>query len=79
MIAAAGGEGGVIVFSSVATAKLSMLQEVVSTHSGLCKQAWLNPVDYKQTNKQINISKRHESRKKVKKDLFGKGEGGYQG
>jgi hypothetical protein len=39
MIAAAGGEGGVIVFSSVATAKLSMLQEVVSTHSGLCKQA----------------------------------------
>jgi hypothetical protein len=36
-------------------------------------------VDYKQTNKQINISKRHESRKKVKKDLFGKGEGGYQG
>lgn len=43
--------GGVIFFSFAAIGVLSMLQEVVNTHPGLCKQLRLNPVDYKQTNK----------------------------
>lgn len=42
--------GGVSFSSSVATVKLSMLHEIISTHLGLCMQHWLNPMDYKQTN-----------------------------